>query len=413
VNFRFYRIGMDSIDAQAVCEAGARLALPREATADSFVLHSGLELCARVGLLGHLPPEGRGPAREQIARLAAEYDAWGPSVEAPRTVSFARCDEAAAALLASLATGDLDAVDGAARWLGRHASPLELRRLLAGPLVNRLGAAAHAPIFLYLLPRVAPGGEVTGELLRGLARDLGREWSWRLHWVDGRPLDGPGTPESMFDAIAATPIDAVAGATPFIYPTMARVDEDGSAAKLLEGVVAADAVDAQGREILRAAAWSMLLEPDDHSPYGWTHALTLPQAVLGVADETPEPAVALAVAATYVVGFRASLARTPLVPAAPDDPGLELATALGTDRRTAAAAVWHQPEAARADVILELATRASAHRDAHYVKYTLACLDAAADDPEHARLFLAAAGGLAGWWASVDRAVATGGTSAQ
>ena len=217
----------------------------------------------------------------------------------------------------------------------------------------------------------------------------------------------------MFDAIAATPLDATEGATPFISPTMARVDEDGSAAKLLEGVVAARAIHTQGREILRAAAWSMLLEPDDHSPYGWTHALTLPQAVLGVADATPDPAVALAVAATYVVGFRTSLARRPLIPVEPDDPAMGLGMALETDRERAAAAVWHQPEADRAEVVAELATRASNHRDAHYVKYTLACLDAAADDPEHAQLFLAAAGGLAGWWAKVDRVVAAGATAAQ
>ena len=51
----------------------------------------------------------------------------------------------------------------------------------------------------------------------------------------------------------------------------------------------------------------------------------------------------------------------------------------------------------------ELATRAATHSDAHLVKYTLACFDAAADDPDHARLFLAAAGSLAGWWsASAD-----------
>lgn len=397
---------MDPMDAQLVCEVGARLALPRAAPADSFILHSGLELCARVGLLGHVPPDRRDGARGQIALLAHEYDAWGPSVEAPAAVSFSDLDVAAEALVSALAAGDLDAVDGAARWLGRHATPLELRRLLAGSLVNRLGAAAHAPIFLYLLPRVAPGGEITGELLRGLARDLGREWWWRLHWVDSRPLGGPGGPESMFDAIAATPVDPVEGAIPFIFPTMARVDEDGSAAKLLEGVVTAGEVRAQGREILRAAAWSMLLEPDDHSPYGWTHALTLPQAVLGIAEATDEPAVALAVAATYVVGFRTGLARLPLVPAEPGHPGRDLDEALRVDRETAAGGVWHQPKAAFADIVAELATRASEHRDAHYVKYTLACLDAAADDPEHARLFLAAAGALAGWWAKADRAVA-------
>ena len=404
---------MDPIDAQLACEVGARLALPREAPADSFILHSGLELTARVGLLAHLEPEQRERARTRIAALADEYDAWGPPVEAPASVFFSDLDASAAALVAALTAGDLDAVDGAARWLGRHASPLELRRLLAGPLMNRLGAAGHAPIFLNLLPRVAPRGELTGELLRGLARELGREWSWRLRWIDDRTWSDACSPGSMFDAISATPLAEIPSETPFIYPIMERVDRDGTAEATLVSVVGSGNVAESGREVLRAAAWSMLLEPGTHSPYGWTHALTLPQAVLGVADATGDPASALAIAATYVVGFRAALARRPLEPIPPEDPGVALDEALGSSRRAAAGAVWRRVATERDEVVAELVTRASRHRDAHYVKYTLACLDAAADDPEHERLFLAAAGALAGWWAKVDRDVAASAVNAQ
>jgi len=41
----------------------------------------------------------------------------------------------------------------------------------------------------------------------------------------------------------------------------------------------------------------------------------------------------------------------------------------------------------------------SRRKAAHYAKYTLACLDAAAADPSHTRLYLAAAK-LAGCWAT-------------
>jgi hypothetical protein len=51
------------------------------------------------------------------------------------------------------------------------------------------------------------------------------------------------------------------------------------------------------------------------------------------------------------------------------------------------------------DVVATLATAASHHHDAHLVKYTLACIDAAASDPEQRRLYLAAAASLSGWWA--------------
>jgi hypothetical protein len=50
--------------------------------------------------------------------------------------------------------------------------------------------------------------------------------------------------------------------------------------------------------------------------------------------------------------------------------------------------------------LARLALDASRHFDAHLVKYTytLACFDAAAADPEMARLYMAAASHLADWW---------------
>ena len=196
---------------------------------------------------------------------------------------------------------------------------------------------------------------------------------------------------------------------------MASVDGSGAtgvAASQIGPVLAAGGARGDGRgadaarAVCRAAAWSMLLEDDAHAPYGWSHALTLPQAVLGVADEV-DAHVALAVAATYVVGFRSTLATRPLEPTFPhaDAPGATAvprvdlvrdALAAGPDH--AAAAVWHARPEERGGIVTLLATEASTRHDAHLVKYTLACLDAAADDPAHAALFLAAAASLASWW---------------
>ena len=89
-------------------------------------------------------------------------------------------------LVAAIDRGELDDVDQAARWLGRAATGPELQSLLAADIVTRLAAAAHAPIFLFQLPRIAPRGEVTGELLRGLARELGR-YAGVAAALDGRP----------------------------------------------------------------------------------------------------------------------------------------------------------------------------------------------------------------------------------
>ena len=51
----------------------------------------------------------------------------------------------------------------------------------------------------------------------------------------------------------------------------------------------------------------------------------------------------------------------------------------------------------------ELVTGACAHRDAHLVKYTLACLDAAYADPDAARLFLAGAASLLAFWEALTQ----------
>ena len=111
--------------------------------------------------------------------------------------------------------------------------------------------------------------------------------------------------------------------------------------------------------ILRAAARSMVDEPDDYAPYGWSHCLTLPQGVLGSAGASSDPVAAVAIAATFVVGFRAAMSAAPL----------------GDD----------VPVAPPAETVTELVTHAATHPDAHLVKYTLACLDAAAWDPDARR----------------------------
>ena len=47
----------------------------------------------------------------------------------------------------------------------------------------------------------------------------------------------------------------------------------------------------------------------------------------------------------------------------------------------------------------ELIGRAAIHEDAHFAKYTLACLAAAERDRPQRSLYLAAAASLAAWWA--------------
>ena len=148
----------------------------------------------------------------------------------------------------------------------------------------------------------------------------------------------------------------------------------------------------------------MLQESADHAPYGWSHCLTMPQAVTGIADPSDDDAArtAVAVAATHVVGFRAALGSVPISPRITPEPTptRRFRDAIETSRDDAAGWVWHAARERLPEVRTELATRAALHHDAHLVKYTLACFDAAGADRDHERLYLAAAAALAGFWAA-------------
>jgi hypothetical protein len=144
----------------------------------------------------------------------------------------------------------------------------------------------------------------------------------------------------------------------------------------------------------------MLQDEPAHAPYGWTHCLTLAQAAAGMTATVDDPLRALAVAATHVVGFRAALSNAPVIDRYEPEPvDVDALAAFDAPPQIAAAAVHHAPASAVAAITAELASRAALHPDAHVVKYTLACFDAAHADPDHARLFLAAAAFLHGWWA--------------
>ncbi|HMK11568.1 MAG TPA: hypothetical protein VK461_08315 [Acidimicrobiales bacterium] len=392
----------DPSDAVLVAAVAAVVREPRVAPADSFVLHAPLELAARLALLPHVAPEHRSAARTRIEEVASTFDAFGPAVDPPPERDFASLADGASRLAGAIASGDLDEVDATAAWLGRRATGRELRSLLSDLVVPSLAAAAHGTIFLFQMPRVAPRGELTSELLRPLARELARQPHWRLRWFEGRSPAASQPAGALFDALRAVPRLGVPGSD-FIYPLMSQVERTGVAASLLSAPTANVDFHDAARVTLRAAALSMLQEPGDHAPYGWSHCLTLPQAALGVAPWCADPSAALAVAATYVVGFRAALAHDPLEATwSPDNPRLDVASALDTRPDRAAAAAWHTRDEDLGALRTTLATRASVHHDAHLVKYTLACLDAADAHRADARLYLAAAARLHGWWVEHD-----------
>lgn len=403
-------------DARLCDDVAERVARPKRAPADSFVLHAPLELLARTALLPLVRPGARDEVRARIVAFGQQYAAAGDEIGEPPERAYDDPARAAAELIAAIAAGEHDDADAAAAWLATHLDAESLVRALADDVVPRLGAAAHGSIFLFHLPRVAPRSAAIARTLRGLVRELTHERHWRLGWfrdprrgaqgagvAAGTRAGGAVAAAELVERLLAPPSPGDPGSN-FIYPTMHLVEASGLAARLLDAPTRDLDPRLASRLLGRVAAWSMLQDDPAHAPYGWSHALTMPQATLGVAHACADPRDAVAVAATWLLGFRATLGRIRLEPAwtpalpAPSD----AIAALEGGPEEAVAAAWHASPAVEPQVVEALATRAALHHDAHLVKYTLACLDARRADPAYGRLHLAAAAFLSAWWRRAD-----------
>jgi hypothetical protein len=379
----------DGVLLRAVAAAIAR---PKIRIDSSFLLHAPLELMARARLLPHVPPHGRAEARRRVAEIAARYAALGPEIE-PKPHGYPADDAALSDLPAALRAGDADTVDRALLFLTPRIPGERLRAVLAEPILPLLGAAGHAPILLMLLKDAAARFPEFGALLRAPLRALALDIDRRLSWMDGAGEPDGRRPAPLFDRLAAparipTPSLGIA-------PTMLATEADGYAARVLTDATVDVTVHAARRILLRVAALSMVLDDPMQTPYGWTHCFTLPQAILSLKDVASDAVRVVRIAATYALGFRATMGSVRLryafapvrrIGNGPQDPS------------DAAAAAFGAPPAQRRAIRAQLVERAAIHADAHLAKYTVACLTAADADPEESALYLAAAAYLGVWW---------------
>lgn len=346
-------------DDRLLSWAAEVISVPNAGPADSFVLHAPLELMARAALLPLVHRAHRSHARERIVWLVTEYQANDLLGAPPSIADVAGPDEVMENLLHPIGTTDLGEVDRYATWLASTCSANEMRRLLGPFVAPSLAAAAHGSIALYLLGRTPAVGN---SVVRGVLREIGRQPPVTIATDYLARGDRP-----LLDALLEVP--RLGTTEPLKILPMVQ-NGTAVAADLLADV-SSDAVSAK-RSLSRIAAWSMLQDDPESAPYGWSHTLTIPQAVMSIGLD---PRVAVAVAASQVIGFRASMGTRPL------DPGSLLL----------------EPEHRGVET---LATLASVHFDAHLAKYTLACFDAASSDPEMSALYMCAASYLASWWSS-------------
>jgi hypothetical protein len=329
-------------DAELVASCAAVIDEPKAAAPDSFVLHAPLELLARALLLDRVHNDEQPRARERLQWLADNYASAGPSAESTPDVGSIPMDD----------------------------------------LVVSLAAAGHAPILLSLRDRVDAVDESFGTRL--MATEVARYPDWVLTWPRARPASGRSSGDLA--ARLAAPRSPGDPGSDFIFPVMHLADSSGLAAEVLEDPLRGMNLDDARRTLLRVSARSMLQDDPAAAAYQWTHCQTMSQAVLDTVDQGADPDVAIGVAATYVLGFRSVFGRVRL-----DDEWRPV-----TDSE--AGRIWTASDDELPAIEADLATFGAIHPDAHVAKYTLACLDAAADDEDERRLHLAAAAHLHDWW---------------
>lgn len=337
---------------------------PKADRFSSFLLHAPLELLARASLLPMVAPQHRSAARLRIAQIAGCY-AEGEELEVPAQ-AIASVTAAWSMLTTALRDGDPDTADAAITYLSTHLSIDAICGGLVDQIAPCLGAAAHAPLLLAAQIDAQTRFVQLPYMLRPATRMLANPAARRLSWIDN--CDEKAGPPDLWSALAEP--SRITLNTDFIAPTMLAVETDGMAARLLTHATNAP-VGEVACSLMAIAATSMIQEGLQHAPYGWTHCLTLPQGLLALRSYSTDPERLARVAATYVLGFRATLGSTRL------DPDRPLPTAFG---------------------ITEHVNYAATHGDAHLAKYVAACLAATTANPSKRSLFAAAAERLTIYW---------------
>ena len=129
----------------------------------------------------------------------------------------------------------------------------------------------------------------------------------------------------------------------------------------------------------------MLEDRPDEAKYGWTHCLTLPHASWALTRFLPGRSFAVEAAhtaATWLMTIRASHGNGNLKPSPElERVEIDLTEALVHSPRAAASVAWFARQDERSRIGETIATEAAIRNDAHLVRYTWACLDAASQDP--------------------------------
>jgi hypothetical protein len=388
----------------------------------SFTLHAPLEVMARYGLMRLVEPSDRELARLQMVASAAVYGHQLDLMPDPaRLYSFPDANTAAAELTSTFTSGDADGMEALVLSVALQFGIQNLVNLLTPLALPTLTGASHSHIGLWLLLRHAePAGIENASLLRAAARALAADPTGQMKSFQGVSIEGSRrlkTPpeqvrKEVLDKLADPAKGTLGGQS--IRELVEAGEKTGNIDTLFGDFIRHDLsqpqIDAAFRAVLRVSAHSMLQHDLEQAKFGWSHCLNLPQAALGLSSVTRDRKRALAAALVWIMAYRSVLSDRALDLRWHPQPikDASVLEALQTSPAAAASRIWHAPDGELSAIRRILATEASIRNDIHLVKYTRACLDMGTFDPEHVRLYLAAAGHLcAVWMAEAPRTTIT------
>jgi hypothetical protein len=395
---------LQALSEMELFRAAAHIVSQPKRDLSSFRLHAPLEIMARYNLLPLVSTADRELARIQMVATTSHYQAGGEGVSPPERIRIARSSDAATHLRRAVQEGDVERADALCLSLADAGGLQELLDSITDLTLRTLTGAAHTHIGLMLMTRMSRDvGRVALGLARAGVRSLAQAPGLNLKCVNThRTLKDPET--ELASILRAVPVVSPQGSG--MVAMMQATEQAGLPDRLLGDALLsnADEVRCEGalRTACRIAALSMLEDKPEPAKYYWTHCLTLPHAAWSLTRFLPGrsfAAEAAHTAAIWVMAIRASHGNGNLKPLPElEHVEMDLTEALLHSPRAAASVAWFARQEERPRIEQTIATEAAIRNDAHLVKYTWACLDAAVQDPTHAPLFHAAAAYLCSVW---------------
>lgn len=326
----------------------------------SFLLHAPLELCARYFLLSLVDEEHANAARARIRLMAKKYHEYRDADEEQHALQT---------------MPDINVEMWASSTL----------------------FASHGPILLALQHLLGETNSDIAHVVHRMNRTIMGDPAAQFVWVNDPPVVAELGPEHienptswMFSNIAniqqTQEVDTISG-------QISSVQSAG----LLDPIVSHLATIATFTDraiyvepfkvLLRIAALSMVSEHATHAKFGWSHCATIPHSLFVLLGEAVHPDYLLKSAACYVATFRSTMGKVELH-------HIDLEEYCEQDEESVFAEHYVRME--------EIISHASAHEDAHLLKYTYTCFDMMKRDPHYSKLYIAAAGKLLEIWKSEE-----------